>query len=512
MKTPSDALFRLIKAMTKGEKIYFKKFTSSYVSSNSSTNYTKLFDAISKMSEYDEDALLKKFRKEAFVKNFVETKQYLKIQVLKALRNYGPNKSIASQLRKDLFDIEILMKKGVFDLAKTQVKKSLKLAQEYELVHYIFQLNQLQFKLATVLNDFKYIDDFVTETIPEEVEWLKKIKHSQYYWHRYAQMLHAWKKYGPMEQEEQATNLEEYPLDSFNAAHWHLIRELCIGQVFNKTETFYKDALSHYQLFKKYPSQIDLNPINYIVSIELYTNACAKVNRIEEGLEIVKEGISFLENMSWENKLAPHVFLNHLVDLYNSQLRLYLYYGSKPLFKEHHLRFKELVLKHLDGAKFFNEYPNLGAILIGEVILEDWENAEISYQRITTHKTKGHRNDIDSVTRLLGVIIYYETNNEALLEVTIDATYQFLRTKDFLFKFNRQFINVFKYKMIAALNEKERLEYLRQFRTETLAFFEENPKERNILNYFDFIAWMDSKIENCSIHEAYCKRLNAEII
>lgn len=511
MKTSSDALFRLIKAMTKGEKKHFKKMTSSFASSKSSTNYIKLFDAISKLSEYDEEALLKKFRREAFVKNFVETKQYLKIKILKALRNYSANKSILFQLREDLLDIEILMQKEVFDLAKTQIKKSLKVARKYELTPYVFELNELQFKIAMVLQDSKTIEIYATETIPEEEVGVKKIEHIRYYWHRYVRMFHSWKKHGPIQQEKDITNFEDYPLDSFNAGHFHFMRELCIGQVFNDAETFYKDALSYYQLFKKYPEQIDLNPLNYIISIELYTNACAKANHIEEGLLIAQEGIYFLERMVLEEKLVPKNSVNHLISLHNSQLRLYLHHGSKPLFKQSYLSFKQLVLKHVGVAILSNKTGVLGAILISEVILEEWDVAEISYQRIVDNKTQGHRNDIESIMRLLGVIIYYETNNEVLLEVLVDATYQFLRTKDSLFKFTRQFINFFKHKIINALNEEEQIKHLKQFRTESLAFFEENPEECNVLIYFDFIAWMDSKIENGSIHEAYCKRLHANI-
>lgn len=509
MKTSSDGLFRLIKSMTKGEKSYFKKSTSSNGVGNSSSNYSKLFDAIAKSSEYDEEALLKKFRKEAFVKNFVETKQYLKTQILRVLRNYNRNKSIVLKLREDISDIEILIQKGLFDLARTQIKKTLKVANKHELVHYIFELNKLHFKLSTILGDAKAIEIHATETIEEEITWLKKVEHSQYYWYHYVRMMHSWKKYGPIQPkpEDQSVSFEDHPLDSFNAAHWYLMKELCIGQVFSNAETYYKDALAYYQLFEKYPDQIDLNPLNYIVSIQLYANACSQASHVEEGLKIVKEGISILEKMVKKNKIAINIFNIYHIDLNLSLLRIYLQNGTKSSFKEQHLILKKLILERLKTENIFKEETILGTIFISDVLLEDWEAAEASYQIITNRKMRGYRNDIEVVMRLLGIIVYYETKNIELLESAVDATYQFVRTKDFLFKFTRQFINLFKHKIINALNAQEQIEHFIQFRTETLAFFEESPKEQKVLSYFDFIAWLNSKIEDIPIHEAYQKRL-----
>lgn len=507
MKTSSDALFRLVKSMTKGEKTYFKKFTSLNNTKSPSTNYLKLFDAICKMSEYDEGTLLKKFRKETFTKNFVETKQYLKTQILRVLRNYSTDKSISFQVKEDLLNIEILMDKGIFDLAKTQIKKTLKIAQEYEMSQYIVQLNKLQFQVSKVLLDFKSVETHVTETIPEEKQLLKELGQVQHHKHRYTIMFSHWKEYGPIQEKEANANLEQYPLDTFNAAHWYLLTELNLGQTRHKAEKYYDNALSYYELFKKYPAQIDLNPFNYITSIILYTNACATSNHIEEGLLIVKEGITLMEKMDQKSKIADHFFVNHLIKLHSNQLRLYLHYGSKSLFKEHAIAFKELVLNYIDTLRSSNGFIDLATIFFSEIILEEWEAAEITYNRLTNYKMRGYRNDIEAIIRLLGIIVYYETKNIELLESAVDATYQFIRTKDFLSKFIRQFINLFKYKIISALNEREEIELLKQFRTETTTFFEEHPKEKNVLNYFDFIAWLDSKVEKTSIHEAYYKRL-----
>ncbi|MGH1336610.1 MAG: hypothetical protein ACRBFS_10815 [Aureispira sp.] len=507
MKTSSDALFRLIKAMTKGEKTYFKKFTSS---SGTVSNYFKLFDAIAKSSVYNEDALLKKFRKESFVKNFVETKQYLKTQILKALRNYNSNRSIVFKLREELSEIELLIEKGIFDLARTQIKKTLKTAQEHELIHYVFEINKIQLHLSKSLLDFKALETYQKETVPEEEEGLKKLAHIQYYAHRYVNMYVLSKKQGVIQYEQMNVDEKEHPRDSFNAAHLHLATKLSIGQILGEPTALYKDAKVHYELFQKHPKQIDLIPVYYFACISLYGMACAKVNEIKEGLRATKEGIDLLQLLHKKNKISYHFFVNYIVKLYNNELRLYLHHGSKTLFKENYLAYKELMNQYKETSS--TAYIDLTSVFFSEIILEEWDAAEDSYQVLVNTKIRGYREDIECILRLLGVLVYYENKNDALLEAAIDAAYQFIRTKDFLFKFARDFINLFKHKILKAVNRKEEIQHLIAFKAKTLAFFEEEPQERNVLAYFDFIAWLNSKIEDRSVHEAYWQRMQVETI
>ena len=57
----SNNLHELIKSLTKAEKRYFKVYASRHMS-NSSSNYERLFDAIDRQTDYNEDLLLKKFK------------------------------------------------------------------------------------------------------------------------------------------------------------------------------------------------------------------------------------------------------------------------------------------------------------------------------------------------------------------------------------------------------------------------------------------------------------------
>src|SRR5690606_33276142 len=108
-----DNLFKLIKSLNKPEKRYFKVF-SSRISGNEKSNYAILFDAIDKQKEYDEAAILKRFKKEAFIKSFSITKSRLYDAILRSLDAYHGNSSTEAQLKKLLHCVEILYKKALY--------------------------------------------------------------------------------------------------------------------------------------------------------------------------------------------------------------------------------------------------------------------------------------------------------------------------------------------------------------------------------------------------------------
>jgi hypothetical protein len=65
----NNALFELVKAMSKSEKRYFKLMSSRHTIGKEN-NYVRLFDYLDKQSEYDEDLIFKTFKGEAFLNRF----------------------------------------------------------------------------------------------------------------------------------------------------------------------------------------------------------------------------------------------------------------------------------------------------------------------------------------------------------------------------------------------------------------------------------------------------------
>jgi hypothetical protein len=106
-----DELFQLVKTLEKAEKRNFKLF----VKRNSSSDELKiiqLFDALDKMDQYDEEALLKKNKsiRKAQLSNL---KAHLYRQILASLRIIKDEDNIDIQLHEQMDHARILYKEAL---------------------------------------------------------------------------------------------------------------------------------------------------------------------------------------------------------------------------------------------------------------------------------------------------------------------------------------------------------------------------------------------------------------
>src|SRR3990172_3171206 len=133
MKTPSQDLFLLIKSLSKTEKRYFKKFSDLH--GKQDNQYLILFDAITKQKQFDEEALKKQFKGQAFLRQFPVAKNYLYSRILDALEFYHRDSSIHSSVRRNIYRAELLQKKGFYDQSMKLLRRAKVEANELDLFH-----------------------------------------------------------------------------------------------------------------------------------------------------------------------------------------------------------------------------------------------------------------------------------------------------------------------------------------------------------------------------------------
>lgn len=118
-----DSLFKLIHAMTRSEK---RAFTLEAKQNHASPQYWELFSQISKMKEYDEEALRKKFNST----NFSEDKAYLYDALLRSLRNYHSEQNLTRQIKNKILDANYLFNAQMFEEARDLLKQAEKMAKK----------------------------------------------------------------------------------------------------------------------------------------------------------------------------------------------------------------------------------------------------------------------------------------------------------------------------------------------------------------------------------------------
>jgi len=94
---------------------------------------------------------------------------------------------------------------------------------------------------------------------------------------------------------------------------------------------------------------------------------------------------------------------------------------------------------------------------------------------------------------ILNLIVHYELNNIELLPYIIKNTYRFLLRRKEIYKVEREFLNFIR-SSPDLLTKKQRINAFRDLR-QNIINITKDPYERIALDYFDFISWLESKIE-----------------
>lgn len=129
--TTSDPLYLLIQSLTKAEKRYVKLFMQMNAGRQGKV-YQALFDTLMKLPAFDLDQLKRKWPLTDFPKHLQPLKTKLFSFILKSLRTLHAGRTIESELRRLLEEIEYLYHKGLVPECQKRIKKAMSLATQYE--------------------------------------------------------------------------------------------------------------------------------------------------------------------------------------------------------------------------------------------------------------------------------------------------------------------------------------------------------------------------------------------
>ncbi|NQZ20409.1 MAG: hypothetical protein HRT44_14295, partial [Bdellovibrionales bacterium] len=203
---PSTELFDLIKSLSKSEKRFFKLASSLQTGDK---NYLKIFDAIDKQTDYDENNIKDQFKSETFIKHFPSEKNHLYKLILKSLRSYHSDNSVSSVLKQEIKNIEILYNKALFKECNKFLMRAKKMAIQHEKFYYLFELiNWEKRLLEEALEDGQFTKDLDTLII-EEQEVIEKLRNLAAYHVLYSKINYVFRSGGHVRDDEDKRLVEE---------------------------------------------------------------------------------------------------------------------------------------------------------------------------------------------------------------------------------------------------------------------------------------------------------------
>jgi hypothetical protein len=498
MRTPSLELFELIKSLGQTEKRYFRVFASMH---GGDKNYLKLFDAMEKQKIYNEDDIKKQFKNEKFIDQLTATKNYLYHLILKSLRNYHAEDSMEMKLKSLLMDVEVLYGRGLFGQVDKLLAKGMKLAMEYDqhilLMEILFWKEKAMGRSSYLGKTQEDIDEnFISQhnavkKLENYLQYRKASSHIFWFSSRSGKImksvdLEPYKKIinQPIFKDEKQA-LSYSALLNFNQCHFIYY---FIQQNYAKAKEYISKAVL---LMESAPHHIKDNPKTYLVALS-NQGACQFFLKSYKELKVTVEKLKELYDF------APGAArMQTMIWCVNAELNIYIHSGEI----EEGLKLIKRIEKEISDDKL--RTANVTEILTGWYsfalfffVAKKYSGAITYLNKIINAKEYAEiRSDIYRAALVLRLLINYERGDQDLVEYSVRTTYKHLYKRKNIYKFENSLLTFIREKMSKINTNEEQLQAFKKLKNE-LAPLVDDPFESKAFEYFDMIAWLDSKIKN----------------
>jgi tetratricopeptide (TPR) repeat protein len=456
-----------------------------------------LFDAVDAQEVYDDEALRAIIYPNQKIQSrkFSELKNYLYELILKSLQGFDEKSSYEYKLKGMLLNIKVLFKRSHFDDCIEMMQKAKKLAAKYEAFEHIVELLAWEKKIAYAKIDVNFMDKELDRIQAEEKECLGQLAQLSTYRNIFFKVLTRSKQEALMRSEDKVSEMNDimsHPLlENIEQANSHRARV-----VFYRIKSIYHYVILDYDNFYFFGKKLDLNnPIDfnakYISALSNFTYSCTILNKYDEVNECLDKFLK-INALTHDDELKIH--RQYYQNKFNVCSKIGTFdEGLKAL--NDHLRSIEKFNQDAFNRNTF--YLSYFYIYFGA---GDFDKALENLNEWLSLPKTSEREDLQSLARVLNLIIHYEMGNNLLLESLLRSTYRFLSKRNRLYEFEKS--------VLGFIQKSGRLRTSKELREAfvTLKNEFENlaqiPSEDAMLRYFNFTAWLESKIEGITFAEA----------
>lgn len=500
MKSPSLDLFDLIKSLNKGERRYFKIFSSWHIIGNQN-NYVTLYDAIQKQDVYDEKALKESLKNSPFINHFPVIKKQLYELILKSLHEYHSSTSPEETIKKSSHQAKILMEKGLYDQAGKLIDKTISKAEENELLEILPEIFEVR-KLLLSRQYFKGLSGQELSNIEqEESDNLKKLENLNLIKMLSAKIaqFHYQKISGRTVSDlKEVDKIMQHPIlqDQKNVLTFRA--QLDFLQV-HATSNFIKGETNKaYEYNKQFldllntSGKANIYPQRYVSALNNFLIDSLVLGKYEA----VESGIQRLRSLPNEKAFARLENLELNVFRLTYQLELNMFINLKQ-FKRG-TQHKEGILEGL--KKFKGKIVKHNVVTLNYLLAyiyfgnREYNEALSFINKILNDREEKAVQEVYSFARLLNLLIHYELGNHQLLESLIKSTYRYQKKREKLFNTEKLILKYLD-KLNYMVDPGEKTETFKTFHNE-LKILQTKPEEKRAFNYFDFAWWTESKIQS----------------
>jgi len=498
----NDALFVLIKSLTKSEKRQFNLYVGR-LEGNNEAKFLSLFKLLDKMKLYDERVILKT---DIVAKQQLSNlKAHLYKQLLISLRLNPAHQNIRVQIREQLDFATVLYQKGLYKQSLKLLDKAKTMALDNDEKNIAYEIVELEKVIET-----QYITRSISTRADELSKQSKELSLQNVITSKLSnlslQLYSVLLKIGYVRNDSELKQINDYFVKRLPQYEYHslgLREKLWLYKAHLWRSFLTQDFLQSYKyankwvnLFKENPRIVSLHPVFYLKG----------KNYLLESLFFIKHNKKFKEELlNFEEEIQrKNIPINS-----NTEMLIFQYFNANKLhlhflegtFKEGEYLVDEIEQKiavyknRLDNHHIVVLYYKIACLYFGM-----GENRKcISYlAKIINPKTVKSGEDLQCFARVLNLIAHYECGLDYHLERQFKETYKFLLKMENLQAVQKEFIV-----SIKALSDVYPHEIKNEFKKihSRLQKFENHPYEKRAFLYLDILSWLESKIENKTVGE-----------
>lgn len=497
-----DALFVLVKSLSKSEKRQFKLYVGR-LGVNTDAKFLALFNLLDKIKRYDEKVILSSgIVKKAQLSNL---KAHLYKQILVSLRLNPVNQNIRVQIREQLDFATILYQKGLYKQSLKILDKAKSTAIENEEKNIAYEIVEFEKIIET---------QYITRSIPDRADELavqaKELsgqnvitsKLSNLSLQLYSMML----KVGYVRSDEDLQKVKQYfskhlpKVDveklGFREKLWLYKAHLWYSFLTQDFLSSYKYVSKWVDLFYDYKEMIYLNPVfflkgnHYLLESLFYVKYSSQFKETLQKMEVVLSDKNFPKNDN----------INSLAFLYLNANKLNLHFLEGTFEKGLYLvKIIEYgINKHkdrIDAHHVMVLYYKIACLYFG---IGDNKTCIVYLKKIINNKNLKMREDLMCFARVLSLVAHYEAGMDYHLEVQLKTTYKFLLKMNDMHAVQKEMIKFLR--NLGSIYPNELRNEFAKLHTE-LKKYEDHPYEKRAFLYLDIISWLESHLENKPVSE-----------
>jgi len=491
----SDTLFQLIHSLEKAEKRHFKLYIKRS-STKENLKIVQLFDAMDKLSDYDEKLLLKKLPgiEKPQLSNL---KTHLYKQLLASLRLLKSTDSIDLQLNEQFDYAHILYKKGLFMQSLKLLDRAKEIAKNHQKFNFLIQVIALEKRIET-LHITRSMQSRAEELSAEALAVTRKISMVSLLSNLALQLYSWYIKNGHARNEKDEAGVKQFlknnlPPDA--GAQTGFYERLYLCQSYVWYAFIRQDFLMYYRYSQKWVDLFDEQPLMIRVETGHYIKGQHNLLNAHFDLRNYRkfaETLARFEAFAQSDRVQEHD---------NFRIQAFVYITSAKINQHFmHGTFKEGVKLVPQIEEKLEEYdlfidPHRILVLTYKIATlyfgsENFATC-IDYLQRIINDSIGMRNDLQCYARLLHLLAHYELGNFELMEPLTKSVYRFMARMENLTVIEEE---MFKFLRTSFHMSRRELRPEMERFLHKIKQFEKSRFETRSFAYLDIISWVESKV------------------